>query len=194
MPTDLTQLLEVIRANGDIAYAFLLSYAAAHSLLLVLFAGYAAHLGALDVSKVFLISWAGSFLGDVIRFYVARRFGPKLLKKFPALERGVERFVRLVDKHYTMILMVHRYPHGIRSLAAFACGIASVPAIPFVAISFVSAGIWAAIIVSIGYGFGHLSEKVLTDAASGVSVAALLLFLGGFWLLSKKLESAIQQK
>ena len=46
-PTDLTSFLDLIRQHGDAAYSIMFAYASSHSLLLALFAGYAAHSGAL---------------------------------------------------------------------------------------------------------------------------------------------------
>ena len=55
---DLTSFLDLIRQHGDAAYSFMFAYAASHSLLLALFAGYAAHSGALDLGT---LTWcAGS--------------------------------------------------------------------------------------------------------------------------------------
>jgi len=42
-PTDLASFLDLIRQNGDAAYSFMFAFASSHSLLLTLFAGYAAH-------------------------------------------------------------------------------------------------------------------------------------------------------
>ena len=42
-PTDLASFLELIRQHGDAAYSLMFAYAASHSLLLALFAGYAAY-------------------------------------------------------------------------------------------------------------------------------------------------------
>jgi len=44
-PTDLISFLDLIRQHGDAAYSLIFAYAASHSLLLALFAGYAAHSG-----------------------------------------------------------------------------------------------------------------------------------------------------
>ena len=46
-PTDLPAFLDLIRQHGDAAYSLMFAYAASHSLLLTLFAGYAASSGAL---------------------------------------------------------------------------------------------------------------------------------------------------
>lgn len=194
IPTSLAQLLELIRANGDLAYAFLLSYAAANSLIGVLFAGYAAALGALDWSRVFLVCWAGGFLGDTIRFWIARKFGPGLLKRVPRFAPTIMSVVRLVDRYLVWVLLFHRYPHGIRGAAAFACGLGNVPVATFVAFNFVSAGVWAGLVSGAGYGFGHLSDKVLADAASGIGLVSLLAFLGLFWLMSRKLDQVIDSE
>jgi membrane protein DedA with SNARE-associated domain len=192
IPTSLAQLLEMIRANGDLAYAFLLSYAAANSLLGVLFAGYAAALGALDWSRVFVVCWAGGFLGDAIRFFIARHFGPRLLKRVPRLLSAVMPIVRLVERHLVWVLLFHRYPHGIRGAAGFACGVGTVPVGTFFALNLIGAGAWAGLVSAAGYGFGQLSDKVMNDAASGVGLVSLIIFLGLFWLLSRKLEQAIE--
>ena len=66
-PTDLTSFLDLIRQHGDAAYSFMFAYAASHSLLLALFAGYAAHSGALGLGTLIVVCWFGSFTGDAIR-------------------------------------------------------------------------------------------------------------------------------
>ena len=88
-PTDLTSFLDVIRQNGDAAYSFVFAYASAHSLLLVLFSGYAAHAGALSFGTLIAVCWIGSFTGDVVRFWIGRRYGARLLDRFPRFEKPV---------------------------------------------------------------------------------------------------------
>ena len=76
-PTDLTSFLDLIRQHGDAAYSFMFAYAASHSLLFALFAGYAAHSGALSLATLIVVCWFGSFTGDVVRFWIGRRFGTR---------------------------------------------------------------------------------------------------------------------
>ena len=89
-PTDLASFLDLIHEHGDAAYSLMFAYAASHSLLLALFAGYAAHSGALSVGTLIMVCWFGSFAGDVIRFWIGRRFGTRWLGSFPKLERAVQ--------------------------------------------------------------------------------------------------------
>jgi membrane protein DedA with SNARE-associated domain len=190
---DLTQVFELIRQHGDTAYAFIFAYAASHSMLIVLLAGYAANMGALDWGKLVVVCWAGSCFGDVVRFWIGRRFGTRWLSRFPRLERAVQTTARLVDHHYLWIPMIHRYPNGIRSVAGFAFGMSRLPRSTFHLLNVVSAGIWAVAMVSIGYAFGHISEKTLSDTASGFSLAIMLVFMGLFWILSKRLERSLER-
>jgi len=191
MPADLNQILDVIREHGEVAYSFVFAYAAGNSLLLVLLAGYASHLGAFDWGKLVLICWLGSFAGDAFRFWVGRRFGSKWLSSFPRIERALLTTARLVEHHYQWLIFVHRYPNGIRGLAGFAFGISSIPTSTFLLLNFLSAGLWSVTTVSAGYAFSHFTDKVISDAASGLSMAALILFLGLFWILGKRLDRAI---
>lgn len=192
-PTDLTSFLELIRQHGDAAYSLMFAWAASHSLLLTLFAGYAAHSGALSFGTLIMVCWFGSFAGDVIRFWIGRRFGTSWLGSFPRLERAVQTAARLADRHYVWMILFHRYPHGIRGVAGIAYGISQLPWSTFLALNFAAAGLWSCAVVSVGYAFGQVSEKVMSDASSGLGFAMLVGFLGVSWMLSRKLERAVEQ-
>ena len=192
-PTDLPSFLELIRQHGDAAYSLMFAYASAHSLLLTLFAGYAAHSGVLNVGTLIMVCWLGTFTGDVIRFWIGRRYGTRWFGSMPKLQRMVQTVARLADRHYVWMILFHRYPYGIRGVAGFAYGISQLPWSTFLALNFVAAGLWSCTIVSAGYAFGQVSEKVLSDASSGVAFALLVVFLGISWILSKKLERAVER-
>jgi len=192
-PTDLASFLEIIRQNGDAAYSLMFAYATSHSLLLALFAGYAAHSGALKLGTLIAVCWFGSFAGDAVRFWIGRRYGARLLKKYPWLERNVRTAIKLADRHYLLMILFHRYPHGIRGIAAFAYGMSNLPWPTFLALNFVAAGLWSGAVVMAGYGFGQVSEKLMNDASSALGVVMLVAFLGLSWFLSKKLEQVAER-
>ena len=192
-PTDLTSFLDLIRQHGNAAYSFMFAYAASHTLLLALFAGYAAHSGALGFGTLIVVCWSGSFIGDVIRFWIGRRFGTRWLGPFPRLERAVQTAAQLANRHYVWMILFHRYPHGIRGVAGFAYGMSQMPWSTFLLLNFVAAGLWSCATVSAGYAFGQVSEKVMSDASSGLGLIMLLAFLGLSWMLSKKLERVAER-
>ncbi len=192
-PTDLTSFLDIIRQNGEAVYSLLFAYATSHSLLLGLFAGYAAHAGALSIGKLIGVFWFGSFVGDAVRFYLGRRYGARLFRSWPRVERLVTIAAKLTDKHAVLMILFHRYPHGIRGAAAFAYGLSKLTWPTFLVLNFVAAGLWAGAVVAAGYAFGQLSEKVMNDASSGLGIGMLVIFLGLSWFLSKKLEQTIER-
>jgi len=88
-PTDLASFFELLRLHGDEAYGLIFAFAASHSMLLTLFAGYASSSGSLDLGTLVAVVWAGSFLGDTTTS-PHRRHPPKCLKKSPSQTRANE--------------------------------------------------------------------------------------------------------
>ena len=192
-PTDLASFLELLRLHGDEAYSLIFAFAASHSMLFTLFAGYASSSGALDLGTLITVVWAGSFLGDVIRFWIGRRFGNQWLSRFPRLYRTSQIVVRLVDHYYVWLILFHRYAHGIRGVAGFAYGMSRLPWSTFLLFNFVAAGLWSGVVLSVGHAFGQVSEKLMSDAFSGFGVFMLIVFLVLSWILSRKLERVAER-
>jgi membrane protein DedA with SNARE-associated domain len=59
--------------------------------------------------------------------------------------------------------------------------------------NFVAAGLWAGVLLSAGHAYGHLSEKVMNDAFSGLGMVMLAVFLVLSWILSRKLERIVER-
>jgi uncharacterized protein (TIGR03382 family) len=192
-PSDLTSFLDLIRQHGDVAYSLMFAYAASHSLLLALFGGYAAHAGALNFVTLVVVCGLGTFAGDIIRFWIGRRYGARLLERYPRFERPVQTAIRLTDRHHVWMILFHRYPHGIRGLAGFAYGMSQLSWSTFLVLNFIGAGLWSGAVVSAGYAFGQFSEKAMNNASSGLGIAMLVAFLGLSWLLSRRLERIVER-
>lgn len=190
---DLASFLDFIRQHGDAAYSFLAAYSMANSLLLALFAGYAAQAGALGYEQALAACWAGTFAGDVLRFWVGRRFGTRWLRGIPRLQRAVETAARLAARHHVWMILIHRYPRIIRNVAGFAYGASALSWPRFLVLNFIAAGLWAGIAVSAGYGFGFVSEKTMTDALSVFGIAMLVAFLALTWFLTRRLERVMER-
>lgn len=190
---DLASFLDFIRQHGDAVYAFLTVYSMANSLLLALFAGYAAQAGALGYEQALAACWAGTFTGDVLRFWVGRRFGTRWLRGIPRLQRAVETAARVADRHHAWMILIHRYPRIIRNVAGFAYGASGLAWPRFLVLNFIAAGLWAGIAVSAGYGFGFVSEKTMTDALSAFGIAMLVAFLALGWFLTRRLERVMER-
>jgi membrane protein DedA with SNARE-associated domain len=115
------------------------------------------------------------------------------LGPFPRLERALRTVAHLANRHHVWMILLHRYPHGIRGLAGFAYGTSPLPWSTFLVLNFCAAGLWSCAVVSAGYAFGQVSEKVMSDASSGLGLVMLLAFLALGWVLSKKLERIFER-
>jgi membrane protein DedA with SNARE-associated domain len=192
-PTDLAAFFALIHHHGEVAYSFMFGYAMMHTLLLAIFAGYAAQAGALEVGRLLAVCWVGTFMGDVVRFWIGRRFGTRWLRRWPRVERAVQTAARLADRHHAWMMMIHRFPYGVRGIAGLAYGASSLSWPRFLAWNVVAAGLWSVATVGSGYAFGFVAEKTLSDAASGLGIAMLVVFLGLAWVLSRRLGRVMEQ-
>ncbi|MGB2075813.1 MAG: hypothetical protein ACPHWY_02405 [Pseudoalteromonas tetraodonis] len=94
-------VLALIEQYGLLVYLLLFGYCALKSGWLPLFAGYAAHTGALDVGFVALAAFMGGYLGDELRFALARAYGAAWLEKPGRLGRLFKTASELAERHGT---------------------------------------------------------------------------------------------
>ena len=190
--TDLTQLIDVVRQHGEVAYAFIFAYAASHAMLMALFAGYAAQLGVLDLKLTIIHCFAGSFVGDVVRFWIARRYGDGLLARWPRISAHAVTVKRLVDRHALWLPLIHRFPYGIRGLGRVRLRAVEnvVGAVPGPECDRVSdlGGVDGAGRLCLRHGVRQGARRHRVR----LSIASLVVFLAISWLLSRKLEQAIE--
>ena len=58
------------------------------------------------------------------------------------VQRAVEMAARLADRHHFWMILVHRFPYGIRGVAGIAYGMSSISWPLFLVMNFVGAGLW----------------------------------------------------
>jgi membrane protein DedA with SNARE-associated domain len=148
----------------------------------VIFAGYAAEQGLLSLWKLVLAAWLGSFAGDQFYFFIGRRFGHRLLKRFPKWRPGVESALGFLHKYNTYFILSFRFVYGVRNFSSFAMGMSGLPWIRFFGLNLIAAGAWACTFAGVGYLFGHAFEAILGQAARDVGLALLAAFLIATWL------------
>jgi len=159
----------------------------------VIFAGVAAQKGLLEWWLVFVLAWTGSFCGDQCYFWIGRIYGPRLLARWPRLQRGVSRAYDRLGRHDTAFILTYRFIYGIRNIASFAIGMAGVPPRRFALLNFAAAGLWALSFAGGGYLFGHAIEAIVGDVVEGVGLTLLFLLallvafaLGRSWLARRR--------
>lgn len=167
----------LLRDYGALIYLLLFAYCALKSGVLPLFAGYAAQIGAVDLLPVVAVTFAGGYLGDEARFFIARRYGAAFLSRWQSTRRGMERARRLMAHYGTSYIFLYRYPKGMRTIGALPLGLSPMPWPRFTLCNAASAALWTGIMIGAGHLFGAAIEQAVVKNWGAVSVALLAAFL-----------------
>ncbi len=122
-------------------------------------------------------AWTGSFAGDQFYFWLGRRYGTRVLKRFPKWQPGVDRALRLLERYNTGFILSFRFIYGVRNFSSFAMGMSPLSWTRFLMLNFIAAGLWAATFAGGGYLFGEALSAMLGDAAEIMGLIALGIFI-----------------
>ena len=150
----------------------------------VLIAGVAASAKHLELPWVIFAAYVGFYLGDQLWFHVGRRYGKRLLERFPRFQSPANRVFRLLERYDTGFILTFRFVYGVRNVTPFALGMSNVSALRFAVLNCVAAGMWAVTFAGAGYLFGHAVIAVVGDmkAYIGYVLLALLFAALALWL------------
>ncbi len=169
-------LESVIRDYGIGIYFVLFGYCFLKSGLLPLFAGYSAQLGWLETSPVILSVLLGGYLGDELRFLLARKYGLGFLIRRPRLHPLLKRAQTMFEKHGALYILLYRYPKGMRTIGALPIGITTTPWAYFTVLNALSTLIWASLLVGGGYLFGATLETYFLSFWKEIAILMLMMF------------------
>jgi membrane protein DedA with SNARE-associated domain len=156
----------------------------------LLVAGFAAHRGLLKLHEVILVAFAASTFADQLYFFAGRRYGERLLVRFPALRRQVPRVDRLLARYHTPLILSIRFLYGLRVAGPIIMGARGVSPVKFAALNVTGAVVWAALIAGLGYQFGNALDWLLHDVKLiEEAVLAGILVVGLAWSLVRFLRS-----
>jgi membrane protein DedA with SNARE-associated domain len=143
----------------------------------VIFAATFAAQGLLDPLLLLICAWLGSFSGDQLYFYIGRRFGGKLLHRFPRWRPGVDTALAFLRRYSTGFILSFRFTYGVRNFSSFAMGMSGLLWRRFFALNFVAAGMWATTFVGAGYLLGNIFGAALRRMADSFGLVMLGIFV-----------------
>ncbi len=177
------EILNIIQEYGDVFYVITFLWTAVEGETFVIFAGYAAHLGLLSLPTLILCAWIGSFCGDQVYFFLGRRYGRSLIKRYPKWEPRVARAMDLLHKYNTGFILSFRFIYGVRNVSSFAIGMSEISWARFSILNFIAAGVWAVSFAGTGYLFGAAFKDMLGDYALYITLGMLVCFVTLAWLV-----------
>lgn len=172
----LQEAIDTIAYYGDWFYLITFVWTFLEGETFVIFAGIASTptFGILRLDYLIACAWIGSFCGDNLYFYLGRRYGHRLIARFPRLRPGVDVALELLRKYNTGFILSFRFIYVVRNFSSFACGMSDIFWPRFMVLNFIAAGVWACTFAGAGYILG----EVFTKAAWPIKIAVLCLFIG----------------
>jgi membrane protein DedA with SNARE-associated domain len=151
---------------------------------LLLLAGFAASRGHLNIVAVVAIAAVAGFAGDQIFFWLGRRHGAVVLRRFPSIAQQAERVFRLVERYQSWVIVGVRFAYGLRVAGPIIIGTSRIDAWRFVVFNAIGAIIWATLVGGIGFLFGEAAHAMLGELHNieiwlllGLAAVALLVML-----------------
>jgi membrane protein DedA with SNARE-associated domain len=149
-------------------------------------AGIAAQHGYLALPIVVSVAAFGGFLSDQILFFVGRRYGNRLLVRFPAIAARAPRVHALVRRWEILAVILVRFLYGLRIVGPIVIGTCGIAWWRLVVFNFIGAVIWATVVAGVGYfagqalqqWFGRLNQRhvlLLMAAVLAVMIVSILI-------------------
>ncbi|MDR3514774.1 MAG: DedA family protein [Azospirillaceae bacterium] len=170
-------VLGTIRSYGDYFYLITFLWTFLEGETFVLFAGMAAAQGVLRIDILLLCAWIGSFCGDQLYFGLGRRFGQRLVNRFPRLKPRIDVALGWLDRYATGFVLAYRFIFGIRNISSFAMGMSPMPWPRFCFFNLIAALLWALVFAGSGYVFGQAMGAMLADRVTDFLLSMLALFV-----------------
>lgn len=167
-------LTEFLAEHGYLA-AFVGSILEGETVLVL--AGFAVHQGYLSFPLVVACATLGGSLGDLFFFFLGRRHGAALLKRFPQWTTQAQQVNGWLLRYQAGIIIGVRFMYGLRAVGPIAIGMSEIPTWRFVLFNLIGATIWAPLFIGAGYLFGQTLEWLFADAKRYEEIALLLIIV-----------------
>jgi membrane protein DedA with SNARE-associated domain len=149
--------------------------------------GLAAEHGYLSFPVVVAVAVLGGFLGDQFFFFVGRRYGDRVLARFPFVSAKALRVQALLRRWDILAVILIRFLYGLRIAGPIVIGSCGIALWRLVLFNLIGALIWALLVAGIGYVAGQaLGEWVGRLQQSEIFlVMAAVLAAVALWLVIK---------
>ena len=186
-------VVHILKEYGFLLYPFITAWTFVEGETVVIVTGVLASEGRFNISVelLALAALTGSFFGDQLYYYIGRKYGAPLLKRWPKLTGKVNWAFDAVNRTPAMFILSFRWIYGVRNIAPFIVGIAGVPRVKYLALNFTAAAIWAHSFAWGGFYMGRKLEDWLGDSKWYVLLGfvAVMISFGVFGALRGKRKS-----
>jgi membrane protein DedA with SNARE-associated domain len=148
-------------------------------------AGFLAAKGEMQIIFIFVSAVAGSLVGAFANYYLAHIFGRKFLlrygKYFFISAEALDKMERYFKRHGHISTFTGRLIPGIRQLISIPAGLAKMNKAEFTLYTALGSGIWALILIFLGYFIGE-NELLIKTYLKEITIVILAVLLV-LWVL-----------
>lgn len=157
-------------------------------------AGAAAARADVPLATMIVAATAGAILGDSVSFFVGRRWGMRVVRRWEPIRRRLESRVEQAQAYFEKrggaAVFLGRFVGAVRGVIPAVAGTAAMPYRRFLPWNALASIVWTTAVVSAGYVLGRNVERVLSKASlvvTGVVLAGVLVW----WLLRRRRRQGV---
>ncbi len=167
---------------------------------IVLAASFLAYLGFFSLPAVLAVTIAGVVTGDIVWYYLGRKFGESFLIKIRIgrFHLFSEKRMKYIESHFSngtagRTLFVAKFLYGLAHLTFLLAGASKMEFKKFIKPAVISSTVWAIVVVSLGYLFGSsfaLIQQYTKDIGISLSIVVIVIIVIQY-LVNKEAEEKI---
>ena len=154
--------------------------------------GFAAYLGYVSLPGVMAVAALAGFVGDETWFFVGRRYGERILARFPKLAKARPYVAEKLRRYGNWVVLFMRFAIGLRVAGPIIIGASGMTPKRFMPPNAAGAIAWAVVIASAGYVFGTAFSAMLQHAKryehiafAAIAAAVLVVVAGRGWWIAR---------
>ncbi len=144
-----------------------------------------------NLSTVFFMGWFGAFIGDQIAYWLGRSIGVTRFRwmRTRSVVRAIGGVKQTLKSSGALVVITARHIPGGRVAVNFIAGATRMPVVKFIGLDFISAALWAAYSIFIGYFTAGWLENTILQIALALVFAAML-----GWILDRAIKKFMRSR
>lgn len=149
-------VMDINNLISEYGYAALVIGSIAEGETITLLGGVAAHQGLLRFPLVVIAVALGGMAGDQLLYFIGRRYGAKILRRFARYREKIHQAQTMIRRHPYLFVIGTRFMYGFRILGPILIGASHLRPKIFLPLNILGAFIWALIFTTLGYVGGEV--------------------------------------
>jgi membrane protein DedA with SNARE-associated domain len=176
-----TLLLSYIFISKPLAYSIVFTGMMIEGDIFLFTTAFLASAGFFDIGDVFFIALSGAFIGDIVWFWLGRRF----MNSSALLKRWTDRIASPFDGHIRerpfRTIFLSKFAYGLHRFLLARAGAFGMHIFEFIRLDAVAILLWIGVIGGLGYFSGTSVQLIrhylkFTEVAVGVAIFAFIVF------------------